>query len=57
MDLFALSQEPLTAAALARSREAKVKQARSSGKAEPRATELDLYPIIVRHGFRNGWAR
>ena len=47
-------QEPLTAAALARSREAKVKQARSSGKAEPRATELDLYPIIVRHGFRNG---
>lgn len=54
MDLFALSQEPLTAAALARSREAKVKQARSSGKAEPRATELDLYPIIVRHGFRNG---
>ena len=54
MDLFALSQEPTTASALARRRESKVKQASSVGKAEPRPTEFDLYPIIVQQGFQNG---
>lgn len=52
-DLFDASQEPSTAAALKRRRENKVKDACEAGKPEPRPTELDLYPIIVQHGFRN----
>jgi hypothetical protein len=51
--LFELSQEPLTAAALRSRRETKVQVAAEAGKQEPRATELDLYPFIVRHNIRN----
>ena len=51
--LFDVCQEPLTAAAWARRREHKVKEAGEKGKPEPRPTELDLYPIIVRHGIKN----
>lgn len=51
--LFEAAQEPVTAAALARRREHKVKEAAAKGKPEPRPTEMDLYAIIVRHGFRN----
>ena len=51
--LFDAAQEPTTAAAMRRRREKSAKAASAVGKAEPRATELDLYPIIVREGFRN----
>lgn len=51
--LFEASQEPVTAAALARRREKKVKDAAAAGKAEPRPTEMDLYAVIVKNGFRN----
>ena len=51
--LFDASQEPMTAAALRRRREKRVEAASGAGKPEPRATELDLYPVIVREGIRN----
>ena len=51
--LFEVCQEPSTAAALNRRRETKVKLAEELGKPEPRPTEMDLYPIIVKNGFRN----
>ena len=51
--LFEASQEPMTAAALRRRREHSVKAASEQGKPEPRATEMDLYPIVVREGFKN----
>lgn len=52
-ELFEASQQPTTAAALKGKREYAVKAASGAGKEEPRASELDLYPIIVRNGFRN----
>ena len=45
--MFEVCQEPSTAAALSRSREAEVKLAEELGKPEPRPTEMDLHPIIV----------
>ena len=51
--LFDSAQEPTTAAALQGRREHAVKKASAEGNQEPRATEMDLYPIIVRQGFRN----
>ena len=51
--LFDAAQEPTTAAAMRPRREQSVKAASAVAKAEPRATELDLYPVIVREGFRN----
>ena len=51
--LFEVCQEPTTANALSRRRETKVKAAYEEGKPEPRPSEIDLYAIIVRHGFRN----
>ena len=52
-DLFDSVQEPVTAEALRRQREFKVKTATEAGKPEPKATELDLYAVVVREGFRN----
>jgi len=52
-DLFEAAQEPITAAAIKRRRECKAKKASEEGKPEPRATEMDLYGVIVRQGFRN----
>ena len=43
----------MIAAALRGRREKAVKQASEEGAAEPRATEMDLYPIIVHGNFRN----
>ena len=51
--LFEACQEPLTASALSRRREKKVKDAAGGGKPEPRPTEMDLYAVIVKNGFRN----
>ena len=51
--LMDAAQEPTTAAALLRRRNNALKEASSEGAKEPRATEMDLYPIIVREGFRN----
>ena len=45
--------EPNTAAATKRRREFREKQAAEEGKDAPRATEMDLYAIIVNKGFRN----
>ncbi len=44
--LFEASKPGVTAPALR-------KKASGEGKPEPRATELDLYSIIVQQGFRN----
>ncbi|CAK9054506.1 SAM domain-containing protein (Fragment) [Durusdinium trenchii] len=52
-DLFEVAQEPVTAAALSRRREKKVKDAAATGKPEPRPTEMDLYAVIVKNGFKN----
>lgn len=51
--LFEACQEPTTAAALQQRRENRVRCALEHGKAEPRATEMDLYAAIVRGGYRN----
>lgn len=51
--LFEVCQEPHTAPALKRRRESMVKAAAEQGVKEPRATELDLYPIIIQHDFKN----
>lgn len=51
--LFESSQEANTAAATRERRERKVKAASAAGRTEPRASELDLYGVIVREGFRN----
>lgn len=51
--LFDCSQEPSTAMALQRRRESQVIQSCADGKKEPRPTEVDLYPIIVKNNFRN----
>ncbi|CAE8638477.1 unnamed protein product [Polarella glacialis] len=51
--LFEVSQEPTTVAATQRRRETKVKEACEAGRPELRPTEMDLYAVIVRHGFRN----
>ena len=46
--------EPLTAQALRARRQRREAQAAEQGEAEPRVTELDIWPIVVHHGFRNG---
>ena len=52
-DLFEAAQQPITAPAMKRRREFKAKKASEEGKPEPRATELDLYGVVVLKGFRN----
>lgn len=51
--LFDSAQEPITATALRRRRQIKVQTASEKGKAEPKATEMDLYAIIVQQDIRN----
>jgi len=51
--LFDASRPGITAKALRKKREWVEKKASVEGKPEPRATELDLYSIIVLQGFRN----
>ena len=51
--LLDCAQEPNTPSSFGRRREEKMQAASAEGKAEPRATELDLYGVIVEHGFRN----
>ena len=51
--LFEVCQQPNTAAAMQQRREAKVKTAAAKAEKEPRPTEMDLYPIIVQHSFKN----
>ena len=45
--------EPMTAAALRKRRRAAVEQAAEAGEREPRVSELDVWPIVVRHRFQN----
>jgi len=45
--------EPLTAAALRKRRLHAEAAAAEEGKAEPKVTELDVWPIVVKEGFRN----
>ena len=51
--LSEMAQEPNTAKALRGRREASVKCLAEKGKPAPRATEMDIYAIIVEQGFRN----
>ncbi len=51
--LFDAAQEPCTAAATRACRERRAKAASEAGKSEPRATELELYPIVVENKFKN----
>ena len=52
-DLFEESQEPATARALKKRRESKVMEAAASGANEPRPSEIDVWPLVVRHNIRN----
>ena len=45
--------EPLTAAASAARRLKVEHKAAAEGKQEPRVTEFDVFPIVVRNGFKN----
>lgn len=45
--------EPTTAAAQRRRRELRVQAALEQGAEEPRPTELDVWPLVVRHNVRN----
>lgn len=45
--------EPLTAAALRKRRLDADNEAAELGKRVPKITELDVWPIVVQHGFRN----
>ncbi len=51
--LFDAAQEPASAAGFRARREAKAKAASQEGKSEPRASELDLYAVVVENKFRN----
>ena len=51
--LFEASQEPVTAEATRRRREASAKKASEQGKPEPRPKEHDLNAVIVEQGFQN----
>ena len=51
--LMEACEEPVTAAAIQKRRENKIKLALEDGKDEPRATEMDLYAAIVNGGYRN----
>ena len=53
ISLVDLSQEPTTAHMLKRKREKSLKDAAEAGKHDPRASEMDLYAVIVAQGFRN----
>ena len=53
MPLPQASQEPNTAKALRAKRDASVRCLAEKGRPIPRATEMDLYAIIVKQGFRN----
>ena len=44
---------PVTAAALQARRLKADRKAAEKGKAAPRITEMDVWPIVVRHGFKN----
>jgi hypothetical protein len=46
-------QEPTTAAATQRRHELRVQAASEKGAEEPRPTEMDVWPLVVRHGVRN----
>jgi len=46
-------QEPTTAAALEERRNRATMQAAEQGKDEPRVSEIDVWPLVVRHGIRN----
>ena len=46
-------QEPTTAAALEERRHKATLQAAEEGTGEPRVSEIDVWPIVVRHGIRN----
>ena len=46
-------EEPTTAAALERRRELRVQAACEEGKEEPRPSDVDVWPLVVRHNIRN----
>jgi hypothetical protein len=46
-------EEPTTWKAIQRRRELRVQAASEEGKAEPRPTELDVWPLIVKNNIRN----
>ena len=51
--LWEAAQEPTTAAALEKRRLKAAKHAAEEGREEPRVSEIDVWPIIVRHGIRS----
>ena len=52
-NLSELAARPTTASSLEARREKAVEQAETSGKAEPRPSEIDIWPVVVRHNIRN----
>ena len=52
-NLRELSQRPTTAASIEARREKAVELAEKEGKQEPKPSEMDVWPIIVKHDIRN----
>jgi hypothetical protein len=51
--LFEAAKEPTTAVALVDRRQKCVMRAAEAGHEEPRPSDIDVWPIVVRHGIRN----
>jgi len=52
-NLRELSARPTTAKALEARRDKVIERAETKGKPEPRPSEIDIWPIIVKHDIRN----
>ena len=52
-DQRALSSRPTTASSIAARREKALEAAEATGQSEPKPSEIDVWPIIVRHDIRN----
>ena len=52
-DLMESCHEPHTASATRARRDQSLKAASEAAKPEPRVQEIDIWPIIVQHGFKN----
>jgi hypothetical protein len=51
--LLEVARAPTTAAAVEARREKAVLKAEQDDKAEPRPKEIDVWPLVVKHGIRN----
>ena len=52
-DLKALAQRPTTAASIEARREKAVERSELDGKGEPKPSEIDIWPLVVKHDIHN----